>query len=338
MVNRKSFILCLICGIGFLFCSACLKEPYFPGKDPGKLYLRITLAEEKTLSTRAVASAIKELSVKVTCKEALQEQTVDYTGNGEQLFEFDSLYPGKWKIEVSGLDELGDCIFYGDHTKDIRPGETASVSIEIRPAPGRLKVEMEISNLRAMDVNVTEGKFYYYPDPKSGTSKSFSLELDGDWLRGEGELPEGTFQGDLYIPQKTAAKYQSSYYTITIRAGKLTQLNIDADVALIIESHIDSSPATPEGFNVKRIEAGKFGLSWERVTDSDLAGYYIYRTDKNGRFIFLAEVEPGIHTYQDVIEANNFFDGRLGYAVSSYDFVGNVSIWSELRYISIDQL
>ncbi len=340
MAPRNRLLLPLFLFCFFLAGSACLKDPYFPGKDPATLCLHINLAEREQITTRAAGSAIMMLQVTLSHQKIPpRSKTVAYNGEGEQTIVFDSLYPGTWKIEVSGIDESEDCIFYGESTLNIDPGKTVEVFILLLPAPGSLEIAMEISGLRALGVEVTKGRFYYYPDPKSGTSKTIDLELDGDWLRGEGKIPEGTYQGEIYIPQKTGTVYyRSPYFTFTIRAGKNTQLTIEADGGANVKGVIDSTPATPENFNIRKIEQGLFELSWEEVYEPDLAGYYIYRTNQEGRFVYLAEVPPGTHSYLDQITANLFRDGKLGYAVSSFDKSGNVSFWSEQQYIYLNEL
>ncbi|NLW56678.1 MAG: hypothetical protein GX050_08750 [Firmicutes bacterium] len=341
MVAKNRLLCLLLLLFFFLIGSACLKEPYFPGKDLATLCLHISRAEEeKAFSLYAAASEIKSLQATISHhKIPPRSKTVAYSGTGEETIVFDSLYPGTWKIEVFGLDEDEVSIFYGESTLNIKPGETANVSITIGPAPGLLQVNMAIAELRATGVEITKGKFYYYPNPENNQSEWFDLELDGDWLRGEGKIPEGTYNGHLFIPQKSGpVYYQSPYITFTIQAGKSRQLTIEANGSVMVEGKIDSSPPPPENFNIKKIEPGIIELSWEGVNLSDLAGYTILRTDKEGRFIYRDKVPPGIHSYVDAIEAKMFWNGKLGYAVYSFDQGGNKSFWSEQKFISLDEL
>ena len=128
-----------------------------------------------------------------------------------------------------------DEIFYGETTQAIGPGETKTVSLSIFPAPGRLQAAIEISQLRAAGVDVSRGGLYYYPDPAANTTEKIALEPDGDWLRGEGLIPEGTYPAEFYIPIKTSYEYKSCPLTITIRAGKSTQLTLEADARVIVQ-------------------------------------------------------------------------------------------------------
>ena len=321
--------------IALFSSSACLKQPYFPGKDPGQLHLKISLVEKEKISVRAVASEIRRLGVCLTNKKLQVNKEVSYNG-GEQIISFDSLYPGFWTIEVFGIDRENDPIFYGKKTREILPGEKAELSMIINPGPGRLEVTIEISELRDLGVDVSEGKIYVYLDPNTNLSTSFSLILEENYLKNEKEIkiPEGTYQARINIPQKSNAVYESHYETVTIRAGKLTELYLQADAKLMIEGKIDSTPATPENFRVTCEEKNKPLLTWDPVQESDLDGYCLYRTNNEGRFILLKQVDKNTFLYQDTIEDKDYFNDIIGYAVSSVDQGENVSFWSEPVYLT----
>ena len=76
-----------------------------------------------------------------------------------------------------------------------------------------------------------------------------------------------------------------------------------------------------------------------RVNLSDLAGYRSSVPIRKDALSTVIKVPPGIlHSYVDAIEAKMFWNGKLGYAVYSFDQGGNKSFWSEQEFISLDEL
>ena len=149
-------------------------------------------------------------------------------------------------------------------------------------------------------------------------------------------IKEGTYQAIIYIPQKTSAIYESPYQTINIRAGKLTEIHLEANADLMISGTIDSTPATPENLSVVFEGTDNLLVTWDPVIEPDLAGYYLYRTNKEGRLVYLAGLDKETVSFQDSTTNKEFyfFNNQVGYAISSFDEGGNESFWSEIYYIS----
>jgi hypothetical protein len=338
----------LLVFIFLIFFSGCLKKPYLPGKDPGRLYLKIGLAETEKISTNAVSTEIEKLLVSLTSKGLKKEQLFEYVGK-ELVISFDNLYPGTWKIQVYGLDQAKDPIFYGESSIEILPGQTEELFIQILPAPGRVNVTIDISEFLNHGVEVLEGKFYVYLDPNSDRSTSFPLQLEGDYLKNTNEIiiNEGTYQAIIYIPQITKYIYKSPYQTINIKAGKLTEIYLEADANLIVNGIIDSTPATPENFKViindveereSETKTAQLLITWDPVNESDLAGYYLYRTNKEGRLKLLVKLNTDTIFFEDSITDKDFYYNQIGYAISSFDEGGNESFWTETHYITYSDL
>ena len=90
-------------------------------------------------------------------------------------------------------------------------------------------------------------------------------------------------------------------------------------------------PLLPSGLTLHR-EGTSITLSWKEVDDDDLVEYFIYRTNNEGRFVWHARTTDS--TYTESIEDAPFFQGQLGYAVSSVDRGTNESLWSERVYVA----
>ena len=340
--NSLILMLCFFF-ISILFLNGgCLRKPYLPGTDRGTLRLRIRTAEKSVPAAELSFMSLKEedqefikdLRILLTNQKLTEEKYYSYQEGAE--ITIDSLYPGTWKIQVYGLNPQQIEIFYGEASAIIDPGETVAVSMDIRSAPGRVEVTMDVSILLDKGYDCTSGKFYVYKDPATNISTSFSLSLEGIFLKNSQEisLPKGTYATRINIPQVTNAIYESHYGSINVYSGKVTPVNLSADANLIIDGIIDATPPTPENFQVSLVN-GQAYLTWDSVLVSDLAGYNIYRSNQNGRFILHFQVGPEVLSYIDLITETDFFSNRLGYAVSSFDLGGNNSIWTELRYLDL---
>ena len=83
-------------------------------------------------------------------------------------------------------------------------------------------------------------------------------------------------------------------------------------------------PAAPTGLHAS-VAAGSIELTWQQNTESDLAGYIVYRAVGNGAFERLAQVAE-IPSYSDhAVEAGKTYR----YAVSAIDRANNESGRSE---------
>lgn len=330
LVLFLSFLLTVL-----LFSGGCLPKPYFPGKDPGRLHLRISKAEEAQTPARqefsllAKSDDLEKLEIILTNKKLTEKKEIQ-PFQDELTVTFDSLYPGTWKIQVHGYDQENDEIFYGEDTRLVPPGQTVEAVLWIKPTPGRVRVTVDVSLLLSKDYSVTAGKFYVYENPENNRSTPFDLHLEGNQLTNSKtiKLAEGTYETEIYIPQKTGAIYGCHYGYINVRSGKETPVHLESDAAFIINAVIDSNPATPENFTVNLV-GNQVYLSWDPVTEADLLAYNIYRSNKDGVLKLHHQVDKDTHFFTETVSPADFANGRLRYALSSLDRGGNHSLWTE---------
>lgn len=336
--HSQCFLLLLL----LLTLLGCLNKPYQPAKDLGCLSVTIQTAEvgkKASLKKKALATDLATIRICLEhhTKDLRQEQSLAFTNNSIEAT-FSSLYPGLWKIVVSGIDRTGRTIFQGEAKTLVDPGGAHKVTILLSPAPGYLIVSLDASMIPGFGTDFSSGRLYVYLNPESGTSTSFTLYPDGRFLRAEITLPEGTFQAKIAAPNTSKPVFESAYYTIHIRAGQTSTLEIKPDSEVGIIGTIDSTPTTPENLTITSVEFDKenhnylVSLSWMEVDDSDLAGYRLYRSNKEGRFMRIASLEK-IPNYQGIVPSADFFQHRVGYAVSSYDLGANESLWSDPVYL-----
>src|SRR5690554_299260 len=310
--------------------AGCLKKPSLHANRPGEISLRIYLAEN-TAKTRASANDLQRLLILLKNQKAElnKEKSLDLQNSlpNHDYVEasFTRLYPGIWEIDVYGIDWEEKVIFQGGSETEIKPGKTNQVSILLVAGPGTLQVTLDASEIPGFGETVNSGRLYVYLDPESGRSTSFPLIANGSLLKGAAELNEGTYVFRVAVPQITGAVYISTYYDANIEAGKPTCYEIKSNAAMEIITIIDSTPATPTNLSIS-LEGDCVTLTWEEVNEADLAGYYIYRTNNEGRMVRIAQTEATAYT--EMITEALFYKGCLHYAVSSFDHGGNESIWS----------
>lgn len=334
-LERVGIALLLV--LGLFLGGGCLPKPYLPGQDLGTIRLRLERAEniskQEAFSLMAQYEPINKITVVLTSKKTVITRTVDPYVEGE-VITVDSIYPGTWQIEVKCYDPNGQWFLYGVATKTIQPGENVELLVIIRLAPGELTMEMDVAPLLAAGYDASRGRLYVYEDPKTDQATIYDLTLEGKVLRNRDPilLPQGTYNALIYIPNKSNYFYESNYIQFDVLSGQEKTVTLKADAGLIIEGIIDLPPATPENFEV-RMENGKPLLRWDPVGAPDLAGYNVYRTNRDGRFVFLDQVDTATHYYHDTkVKIEGYTDNRLGYAVSSYDHGGNNSIWTAALY------
>ena len=347
MVSRKQrlplIMTTFLLTIFLLLNGGCLPKPYLPGNDPGTLRLRLYRAEtfqteQFTIMAEAASEPIAKLLIKLTNNKLFIEKTVE-PYQEDQIITIDSLYPGTWKIQVFAYDAQNDWLFYGELDQPILPGKTAEAFLKIGTAPGWVEVSMDVTTLRALGIDTSKGRFYVYEDPESDASTQFDLVLEGNYLKNSKDilLKEGTYEAHISIPNKSNPVYESYYERIDAKSGEVLEIKISADAELIIEGVIDANPPTPDNFQIILI-GDQLELSWELIEGiADLAGYNIYRTNREGRFVFYTQVAKEVSSYRDnKPKAEYYFNNRLGYAVSSFDLGGNNSIWTEPGYLYLE--
>ncbi|MCL6589858.1 MAG: hypothetical protein K6U80_07895 [Firmicutes bacterium] len=323
-------VLCL--SVSVFSLSSCLPKP--PLHRYGALRLAILPAEQ--MSSKAQAAEIRFINVKLVHKDdqLVKEEQFEYA-SGHQEFTFNGLYPGLWRITVSGINNSGKIIFTGTGESLVEPGQTTNIQLKLSPAPGTLKAGCDISRDQAL-AQQTKGTLYVYLNTDTAQTKYFSMTREGNWLKAEAVLPEGTYQAKIAVPNVTNAIFISPYYLVNIRAGEETTFNIIATSAISIIGFVDSTPETPTGLTAAYNRGdGTIRITWEEGTEPDLEGYHLYRTNNEGRFIRLTvnnstNVSPPV---TDTVAPGDFYNNRIGYAVSSFDRGGNESFWSEIVYV-----
>ena len=332
-------------GVGLLFLIiflsvisgqiGCLKKPSLPGLEGGKLELRIYLAD-RPATTRASISDLRSFLICLKNQKAQlsKEKIIDlYSPSAEEYVEasFPDLYPGIWEVDVYGLNQAAKIIFRGGSEVEIKAGDVNRTTIMLIAGPGRLEVILDASQIPGFGETINSGRLYVYLDPASNRSTSFPLSPDGIYLRGEAELNEGSYSFRVAVPLISNPVYVSPYFIADILAGEVCLQNITPDNALEIITIIDPAPAIPTDLTLSR-EDNFITLSWKDVDEHDLAEYFIYRTNSEGRFVRHARTAAS--SYTESIEDTPFFRGRIGYAVSSIDRGGNESPWSERVYVN----
>lgn len=317
-----------------LVSAGCLKKPYYPGNDHGRLHVILVLAEETGMMSAGTGLAGIErivLCLRYEGGRITRKEEIPFTAGRPVEASFSSLYPGKWEVTAEAFDNENTAVLYSAREVIIEPGSSNTVKLHLSAAPGFLHLTLDASEIPGFGTEFTSGRLYVYLDPEANTSTGFDLLREGDFLTNQVSLPAGTFQIRAAAPNINSYVYRSLYYTVHIRPGKVTSLTIIPEEDLIITGVIDFPPETPTGLTLCR-EDSSIQLSWEEVVVSDLAGYRLYRTDKDGRFRLLAEIEACILTYTDEVK-DDYFAGQIAYAVSSFDRGGNESLWSAPAYL-----
>lgn len=330
MKNRSKglWLFLLFVGIGLLG-HGCLKKPSSV-TEFGILKLQFALTEGQ-VHPKAFAGNICKLSIRLGHKDdgIVRETQVGFTGDNQQI-EMSSLYPGDWQVTVSGLDDAGNIIFQGSGTALIQPNQTTAIRIDLIPAPGSLDVVCDVSQINGLGVNVG-GTLYVYLDPEDSTAKYYSLIRDGNLVKGTVSIPEGTFTVKVAVPNVSSKLFLSPYYTVNIKAGQTVCLAISANGNVNITGTINSTPSTPSGLTATYDnQTSSTLLTWVGVNDSDLAGYFLYHSNSEGRMIRIANVNKDTNNYTNKVTSGDFYHNEIRYAVSSFDLGGVESFWSEM--------
>ncbi len=322
------FFLFLFGGIGILG-NGCLKKPVAI-TDYGTLKLQFSLVEGQ-IQSQALSGDIRKLNIRLAHNSdgIIRETRVDFIGDNQQI-EMSSLYPGGWQVTVSGLDDDGSIIFQGSEATSIQPDQTTEIQINLLPAPGFLDVVCDVSQINGLSSD-TGGTLYVYLNSENSTTKYYSLIRDGNLIKGTVSIPEGTFTVKIAVPNVSSKLFISPYYIVNIQAGKTIHLTISANGGVNISGTINSTPSTPTGLTAAyNSQTSSVFLSWNDVSDPDLAGYYLYRSNSEGRMIRAANVDKGANTYTNKVTASDFYLDEIKYAVSSFDLGGVESFWSEI--------
>ena len=160
--------------------------------------------------------------------------------------------------------------------------------------------------------------------------------LAGDYriFRRTGDDTDFLRQADVQQPDWTdhTIEYGKHYAYIVQRFVKLDggkEAESDPTPEAGITPEDTFPPAVPTGLRVSAAPAS-VELSWERNTESDLAGYRIYRATSDGAFERIAEVSQ-IPSYSDhAVEHGKSYR----YAISAFDQTGNESVRTAVAEVS----
>jgi len=129
---------------------------------------------------------------------------------------------------------------------------------------------------------------------------------------------------DKYVD--VSASYDTDYrYSVTGKTGNAESLPSAPVTANFPDIY---PPAVPAGLTAQ-IGPDSIDLAWQRDTEADLQGYYIYRSVDNGPFQRLGDLVP-LPTYTDhAVEHGKTY----GYKISAIDKKGNQSAQSSLTEV-----
>ena len=131
--------------------------------------------------------------------------------------------------------------------------------------------------------------------------------------------PLGDATGNSYMD--TTAEYGKPYSYFVQGVGKTGAAESVSEASdTVTITPVDTfPPAVPA--NLKAIAGTKtVELSWDRDTESDLAGYRVFRAVGDGPFELLADKLPGASYSDHAVKT-----GKYRYSVSAYDLLGNES-------------
>jgi len=114
-----------------------------------------------------------------------------------------------------------------------------------------------------------------------------------------------------------------------MRAFRLTLLALSLLSSSLV-AQVDTLRLRPArlSFHVKHDSTGVLLVSWDKNTESDLAGYRVYEKDGAGLFGQVSDVNVRTET-PSWVSRDLIVNRRYFYAVTAYDFTGNESGLSE---------
>jgi len=139
--------------------------------------------------------------------------------------------------------------------------------------------------------------------------------------------PELVRIGDASKPEYTdsTAQYGTTYEYVIQAAVKAGAGEVESEPSPPVTITPDDKfpPAVPTGLNALA-GAGSIQLGWDRDTDADLAGYFVYRAEGDGPFARLGD-RIDVPSYSDrAIKAGT----KYRYRISAVDLRGNESAQS----------
>lgn len=221
-----------------------------------------------------------------------------------------SVNDGIYQLKLSAFDQAG---WLTETSIDIIVDKTSPLAQIIQPTTNSLVGNAITINGVATDDNFKLYTLSYKLDAPSELWHQFAIGQSPVMNSTLGILP---------------SSLQSASYDIKLTVVDKVGLISETIVPIVIDV---SPPSIPQNFTAEIINNNQVALSWDLVTDNDLAGYIIYR---NGSQLNLqtALIDAGVNQYID----NNLSDGDYVYQIIAVDNLGNYSDFSESVSISID--
>lgn len=191
----------------------------------------------------------------------------------------DNLSVGDWTIALDVYDREGDITHSATGAIRVRPGETATLSLEAKPREGVLEIVADIAGFSdAADVQRAKIEFHNGQTATLAQSPGEPTRFEGSKSLIPGDYD---YRIELYGATTYAADrlYQSPWESVRIHPGKTVRVTWEAaSGSALIEMGITQMPAPP---GEVRLEAGESGelLAWTASPDPEVTTYRIYIKD-----------------------------------------------------------
>jgi hypothetical protein len=252
------------------------------------------------------------------------------------------------EVEILRADREGDLQkVSSSRVKTVAPGEIL-VETEALPAPGtvlryavRARVKRQVSvlatapSLTVVAPPPSPSALRVAPGPigvvLTWTPPTFAATALAPSFRVYRRAPDGPYSAPLIAAPTLDARFEDStavlgqrycYVVRTVAALEPLVESLASEEACLDVRDV-TAPAAPEGVAVFA-QDGALEVSWSPVSESDLAGYRVYRQRADGNRDRLAELPASETRWRDASGA-----GQRVYVVTAFDKAGNESAASE---------
>lgn len=134
------------------------------------------------------------------------------------------------------------------------------------------------------------------------------------------EISETSYS-DTGLSPETSYTYEVSAVDTSSNEGLLS----DQAIATTLSSEGDTTPpSAPTGLSTKKGAPGKLTISWDANSESDLAGYRLYRsTSSGGPYILVVDTTSTSYVDSGLVSGTTYY-----YVITAYDTSGNESTYS----------